>query len=493
MAESQDSKTASISPELGNLGIDIDYDSIYSDSLRELKFPECLKTYDKMSISSVIASTLVAINTIASRVQFNIEPYDQSQTHKDRSLFLEQCLFYDMDETFNDVLKDFLTVNQYGFCVLEKVFRFRRKKDGSKYDDGRVGIKYLPLRSQKSIVDFKYDKNNRRLVSLMQEMSYNTSLKGGYDFRSVLKSVSNQIELPIDRILFFKSNSSSLNPYGKSPLHSAYTSWRVLEKLRDIETVSINRNLNGIPYLKCPTEVMDADETDAESILRVTKLRKGLSRISTGEQSYILLPSDRYSADEGAAAQYEFGLVSGSSSHLSAIRQAIGNYNGEVYQAMCADVLTIDDGQSASSGLTSNKQTMLNMFVEARLDEFVDEMNSSLIPDLFERNGWDTTKLPKLKRGRVEKLTVAEMAKAIQQLAATSTIPITPENTNYMMELFGFPTRVSEDMSFDDLTKIRGYGLDIQSRSGDGAKTAGEGTSKTPSGRDESAANLDKK
>ena len=116
-----------------------------------------------------------------------------------------------------------------------------------------------------------------------------------------------------------------------------------------------------------------------------------------------------------------------------------------------------------------------------------------MIPDLFARNGWDITKTPKLKYDRVEKLTVAEMAKAIQQLSATSTIPITPENTNYMAEVFGFPTRVPLDMSFEDLTKIRGYGLDIQSRSGDGAAAgASNGTSTSVATADTNASNLNK-
>ena len=270
-------------------------------------------------------------------------------------------------------------------------------------------------------------------------------------------------------------------------------SWRVLEELRGIETVSANRNLNGIPHLSCPSEIMDESSDDPEDRLRVTKLKQQMSRISTGEQAYIITPSDRYDQTEGASAQYDFKVVTGSSSHLTALGSIISRYKNEVFQAMCADILTIDDGQSASSSLTTNKQTMFNMFVEARLREFIEVINNDLIPDLFARNGWDITKTPKLKYDRVEKLTVAEMAKAIQQLSATSTIPITAENTNYMAEVFGFPTRVPLDISFEELTKLRGYDLGIQSRSGDGAKSpVGEGTATSSSGLDTNASNLNK-
>ena len=436
-----------------------------------------------MAKSSVVASVLSAVNTIAGQADFYLDSYDQTDTHLGRKKFVEQCLFYDMKTSFNQVVKDFLTATQYGFSILEKVFRERRYTEGSLYDDGKIGIKYLPLRSQKSIEDFKYDDMNRELECVLQRISTKNLLKPEEAFK----------KLPVDRIMLFKVNSSSNYPYGRSPLADAYMSWRVLEELRGIETVSANRNLNGIPHLSCPSEIMDESSDDPEDKARVFKLKQQMSRVSSGEQTYVITPSDRYDQTEGASAQYDFKVVTGSSSHLTALGSIISRYKNEVFQAMCADILTIDDGQSASSSLTTNKQTMFNMFVEARLREFIEVINSDLIPDLFARNGWDITKTPKLKYDRVEKLTVAEMAKAIQQLSATSTIPITPENTNYMAEVFGFPTRVPLDMSFEDLTKLRGYDLGIQSRSGDGAAAgASNGTSTSVATADTNASNLNK-
>ena len=485
MATSQDKKGL-VAPELGNLGVSVDFQSIYNDSLKELQFPYSLKTFDQMAKSSVVASVLSAVNTIAGQADFYLDSYDQTDTHLGRKKFVEQCLFYDMKTSFNQVVKDFLTSTQYGFSILEKVFRERRYSEGSLYDDGKIGIKYLPLRSQKSIDEFKYDDMNRELKSVVQTLTSNGTL----DLRTLKRTT---IELPADRILFFRVNPSSNYPQGRSPLADAYMSWRVLEELRGIETVSANRNLNGIPHLSCPSEIMDESSDDPEDRLRVTKLKQQMSRISTGEQAYIITPSDRYDQTEGASAQYDFKVVTGSSSHLTALGSIISRYKNEVFQAMCADILTIDDGQSASSSLTTNKQTMFNMFVEARLREFIELMNNDLIPDLFARNGWDITKTPKLKYDRVEKLTVAEMAKAIQQLSATSTIPITAENTNYMAEVFGFPTRVPLDISFEELIKLRGYNLDVQSRSGDGlAKGSGNGTSDSVATTDTNASNLNK-
>ena len=202
MAVSQDKKGL-VSPELGNLGVSVDFQSIYEDSLRELKFPYSLKTYDQMAKSSVVASVLSAVNTIAEQADFYLEAYDQSATHLNRTKFLEQCLFLDMKTPFSHVVKDFLTSAQYGFSILEKVFRERRYSEGSLYDDGRIGIKYLPLRAQKSITNFEYDEMGRELKSVEQTFLTNST-------NNILNSKLNSVtkKLPADRILFFKVNSS---------------------------------------------------------------------------------------------------------------------------------------------------------------------------------------------------------------------------------------------------------------------------------------------
>lgn len=469
------SKTAKnnikVRPEIGSLGIKIDFFSIGEEAIRELRFPASISTFDEMARSAVVASTLAAINTIASQVEFKFDSYDESTTHKGRRDFLKQCLFEDMEYPFNQVVRDALTMNKYGFSVLEKVYRFRRRKDGSLYNDGRVGIKYLPIRSQRSIKEFKYDDANRQLTHVVQEPM---GVKG-------VVRVGSPLEIPADRVMVFRVNPTGLHPYGQSPLADAYKSWRVLEKLQDIETVSANRNLNGIPHLIAPSEVLDEDEDDPEQVKRVKEIKAGMGAISTGEQGFIITPSDRYSQDEGGAAQYDFKLVTGSSSHLTALSGIITRYNNETFQTMCADVLTLDNGQGGgSTSLTSNKQTMLNMFVEARLREFIEILNKDLIPDLWRKNGWDDTKCPKIKFGRIEKVSLEVLAKAVQQLMATNSIPITVENINYIMEVFGFPTRVSAETTVEELKKILGFDEGQQSRSGDGMKrgTSGVGTSK---------------
>lgn len=488
-SKKKDKSVGQVSPEIGHSGYGINTKQIGIEAEKDLRFPLCLKTYDTMAMSPVIGATLAAINTIVAQVPFSIKSFDQTDTHKFRQEFLNQCLFKDMDRPFSTFILEAMTATQYGFAVCEKVFRFRRREKGSKYDDGRIGIKYLPLRPQHSIVEIKRDESNREVSEVIQ---------AGQTKGSVAKlnlNSTDEIKLPIDRVLLFRVEPTSNNLYGKSPLSRAYKSWRVSSQLKDIEAVSVNRNLNGIPHLSCPSELLDEDEQDAEQMKRVKTLKTNMSRVSTGEQSYIITPSDKYDQSQGGGGQYDFKLVTGSSSHLTALSGVIVRYDNEIFQALCADVLTLDNGQSGGgASITSNKQTMLNMFVEARVKEIVDLINNDLIPDLFRRNGWDITKCPKLEYGRIEKLSVDVLAKAIQQLMATNSIPLTVENINHIMEVFGFPTRLPLDMSREDLLEVLGFGLEMQSKSGSGMERGkvGEGTANSFSGEDKNAKNLNK-
>lgn len=482
--------TEKVLAEIGHSGVNIDFLEFTRDAEKDLRFPYSVQTYDKMARSAVISATLAAINTIVSQVTFTTESYDQTDVHKGRKAFLDQCLFKDMETPFSTFILEAMTIAQYGFAVHEKVFRYRNYDKGSKYDDGRIGIKYLPLRAQHSIAEIKYDDNNRKLAYVKQK----PPLKVVNGSSVLVYSDAEGKKIPADRLMMFRVDPTSNNPYGKSPLSRSYKSWRASEKLKDIEAVSVNRNLNGIPHLQCPSEILDADNDDPEAMKRVKDMKNSMGKFATGEQTYIITPSDRYDATEGGAAQYSFEVVSGSSSHITALSSVIVRYDNEIFQAMCADILTLDNGSSGGSGITTNKETMLNMFVGARVVEIVDMINNDLIPDLWHRNGWDTTKCPTLKHGRIERLTVDILAKAIQQLMATNSIPITVENVNHIMDVFGFPTRLPLDMSREDLIDVLGFNLEMQSKSGSGMKrgTVGEGTAKKLSGQDKNANNRSK-
>ena len=114
--------------------LDKDY-SLFSLAT-DLQFPYSIKTYEAMASDTTLASALNAVQTVALRVPRFIEPYNETTTHINRAKFIDECLGItidnnDMTHSFDEFLREALTMNKYGFSVHEKVFRVRRKKTGN--------------------------------------------------------------------------------------------------------------------------------------------------------------------------------------------------------------------------------------------------------------------------------------------------------------------------------------------------------------------------
>lgn len=481
--------------EIGSTGVYTNQANLYyNESLRELTFPMSLSTYDKMSQDVTIASALNAVNVIASRVPVYLEPFDQSDTHKKRALFVEQC-FKDMDgDTLDSIIQKALTFNKYGFAVLEKVFRRRRHKYGSKYDDGKIGLKYLPIRKQHSIVEFKWDDNYRQVEGLYQSVTprtnYSYMLDGNNRVHIDLSNKVNKDGLTFikrDSFLLFKADLSSDLPESVSPLAACYKAWRELQSLKDLESIAASKNMNGILVGSIPAEYLAADADD-DMKKAAQAFKDGLSKITINQQGSILMPSTRDETSGGK--EWEITTLQSSSSHVTSITAIITNIKNQILQCLFADTLQTGDVVAAAA---SNKKSMLNMLVETRIREILRIINTDLIPELFRRNGWDDSKVPQFKYGELEEIDMAVFAKGMQQLRATRLVPLTPKNVNYIAEVMGLPDRLSEDLTQDELEKLLGVEQTLDSNSGLGysSDTGGlNGTGNDVSEEDNSASNL---
>lgn len=471
-------KQKNVAPkEIGSTHIPYRYGDYYGTMLEDLVFPKCISIYDEMSTNVTIASALNIAKIIAGRVPVYWEAYNQTPTHLNRLAFTEEC-FNDMDISFYDFLKSAMSFNQYGFSVHEKVFRFRRRKFGSMYDDNKIGIKYLPIRKQSSILQWNFSDENRQLLGLVQRTL------GSSKSSRVTKKVD--VEIPRERFMLFRTDPSSGSPEGTSPLHSAYRAWRELQKLKDLELIAASKNLNGLPVGKMPAEQMD-DELDDNGENVFEEFKAGISKVAIGQQSSFIVPSDR---DELGNPLWDIQLLSSSSSNITAISSMVTRTNNELYQALYADILQTGDTATKDSKSAS----LLNMMVEDRIKEIFNVLNYDLIPELFRRNGWDDTKTPKLKYGKLEEIDMAVFAKAIQQLKATKTIVVDPTNINYIAKIMGLPFRVPLDATDEQIDKLLRVEEQDDSRSGDGlTKGSGNGTSDKVSEDDKSASNLSNK
>ena len=494
MATQQDKEKGKVPSEIGTTGVySKNIGSYFDEGIKDLTFPHSLDTYDKMAMDVTIASALNAVNVIASRVHIYVESYDQSNIHKKRAEFVMQCLT-DLDdgESLENIVQKALTLNKYGFAILEKVFRRRRHKYGSKYDDGKIGIKALPMRNHHSISGFKWDKNFRKVEGLYQANrpkppSYYNYFANNIKNPLLFEPTENDTFIPRNRYLHFKADLSSDLPESVSPLYACYGGWRELQRHKDMENIAASKNMNGILVGRIPQEYLAADAD--EDMKKAGDVVKGsLSKLAVNEQAAIVLPSTR-SDDAHGALEWDVTTLQSSSSHVTSISDIVKRLQNEILQLMFADILRSGD---EVTNVSKNKKSMLNMLVETRVQEVLRVLNNDLIPELFRRNGWDDSKLPTLRYGELEEVDVAVFAKAMQQLKATKLIPVTPNVINRVLEIMGFTYRVPDDMTREELDDLLGVDQEDDSRSGDGLNKQGIGTSDKVPEADPNANNLNK-
>jgi hypothetical protein len=228
--------------EVGYSGLNIFKGVSHEELKRELNFPQSITTFREMSYHAAINAPLTLYQNLISKVHWRfVPPKDATDEEKDQCLKIEEMM-HDMEQPWEEFISDVLSAQTFGFSVHEKVYRKRLKKNGSKYDDGVIGWKKLPIRAQDTIKKFLFDKSGNEVTGVVQDLS--RIANSGERFSS---RVATQVEIPAAKLIHFKFGKHRGDPFGKSPLRDAYVAWTYLVAVEEIEAHGVAKDLSGIP------------------------------------------------------------------------------------------------------------------------------------------------------------------------------------------------------------------------------------------------------
>lgn len=467
--------------EVGFTGLKVAQDKIYEESNEALRWPCSIKTFKDMSEDTIIYAGLSLFKMMMSKVDWYVKADEgASEQTVERAAFIQSCMV-DMEHSWFFFVTQLLSAYNYGFSVHEKVFRRRLKINGSRYNDGLVGIRKLPIRSQSTISGWNFDADFRNLESIKQNRSLLAS-----GVRGAFSKVTSEPEIiiPREKFLLFRTNVEHENPEGTSPLIPCYQSWKFRKELEKAEAIRTDRG-TGIPLCELPPKYMAPDALPEDKAV-YDAAKQIVRNLRNGEQAGIVWPL-LYDPDSRQPL-FKFSLLSleGTGDDSDKI---ITRYDNKILQALFADLLKLGSTNVGSYSLADAKTSLVAMAIEYRLKEIQDVLNTDLIPALYKLNGWDMAELPKFCFGDLESQDLEVFSKAIQRCAATATIARTPGNINHIAEVLGLPDRVDEDISQEKLNIMLGNDT---SRAGDGmSQGSGNGTSSTVSSDDNSANNLE--
>lgn len=377
----------------------------------QLKGRQGIKKYREMAENdAVIGAILHAMTQMMRSIEWRVEGKSNSAVD-----FVHSVMNGMDDKSWEEFIADVLTMLPYGFSVFEMVPR----RDA----DGMIRMKKLASRAAYTLDRFVTEENG--------------DIKGIWQV-----AAQKNVFIPYARLLHFRTTSTSNEPSGRSVLRSAFTSWRAANNIRYFEGVGIERELNGLPIVRIPSEFMSADASDAQKAL-FNQMKTIARDVKRNEQGYIILPSDRYADEDGKLTDnlmVEFDLIASKGTRDINTGEVILRYEQAIARSVMADFVMLGANDRGSFALSKSKADLFLKALEGYADTIAAQINRKLLPYLWELNGMDKADMPKMVRGRVAPVDLEELGQYIQRLALSGVDLFPDDNLDkHLRDVAGLP------------------------------------------------------
>lgn len=415
--------------QLGSSGLRRQGPYVYEEFLPELRWPHAGRVYQEMSDNDpVIGAVLYLAEMLIRGTTWEVEPASQSAEDLEAAEFLKSCM-NDMEVSWANTISEILSMLTYGFSFHEEVYKIRKGPNEtsgrykSKYTDGRVGWRRLPIRSQVSLHQWEF--NNEGDVTAFIQCAEPT-----YDI----------IRIPMSKGLLFRTRVSRNNPEGKSLLRNAYRPWFFKKHFEEIEGIGIERDLAGFPVLTAPEGLDLWNEEDAQMTTLRARAEELVASIRRDSEEGVLLPFG-----------WDLKLLSSGSSRQINIGETIDRYDSRIAMTMLSDIILIGSGKSGSFALADTKQSMLGAALQSQLQNIADVFNSKAVPDLFSYNDFNITELPTIVPGLIQMPSLKELALMLRAMGLN--ISGDMKLQNYLRHILGMPELDEE--TFNEVYRVQ--------------------------------------
>ena len=461
--------------EVGALALRV-FNGVTQDELRrELNWPNSITTYKQMSDHSAINAPLTLFSNIIAKATWIYKPPENATEEEKNQVKIINQMMGDMEHSWGDFIQDVLSSNVFGFCVNEKVYRKRHKANGSMYDDGIIGWKKLPIRVQESISKFIFSEDGNDVIGVQQNLSAINDIYNRFSRKS------NLINIPRSKFLLFRTGKHRGDPFGKSPLRDAYLAWRFLTQLEELEALGVAKDLNGIPVLRLPPQVLSADGSPENQDQRLY-FENAIRNLQVGEQMGIILPA---LYDEQGKSLYDIELLSTDGKKNFDLNKIKEYYRSLIFISLFADILLQGVTNTGSFALGSIKNSLSGAYAERLISNIAEVIQNDLIRQTYELNSWPTERMGKLDFDNLDNTDVESLSKYLQRVASVGLL----EKDRAVLNA------VRQGIGIDPLPEDLEPQLDLitpeTSRASDGLATPFEGTRTSDGGQNDNDGNLD--
>lgn len=420
--------------ELGRIG-QLRYGSggansiFFEEFLTELRGIKGVHAYTEMADNdATVGAILFAIEMLMRKCEFHIEPGGDSQKDKDAAEFVESCM-HDMERTWTDTLSEMLSFLTYGWSYHEIVYKRRVGKTtspitNSKYADGLIGWRKLPIRSQDTLYGWEYKDDSDDLLGMTQAPPPKYT----------------HITIPVEKALHFRTRSRKDNPEGRSILRTAYRAYYFKKRLEEIEGYGMERDLAGFPVLYAP-EDMDIWSEDSDMQTALARAEQIVSSIRRDAREGLVLPG-------GKENGWRLELLASGSRRQFDTNAIIDRYDKRIATSVLADFIMMGQQAVGSFALADNKTQVFAMAIGSYLDVICEVFNNQGIPRLIDINGdhfKGITDYPKMVHGDIEERDLTQFTTFVKEMAATGLLTPDEELEKEIRRVGHLPEKIETD------------------------------------------------
>lgn len=471
--------------EQGFLGLKVRNGRILEETNAAFRYPQFIRTVNEMRNSTTVGAAMNVYRMMISRVKWDVEPpTGASEIDKARAKAI-RTMMDDMDHSWSSFIESIVPYLEYGFQVNEKVLRRRFKRNGSKFNDGLVGIKKLPTRSQETIQKWVFSEDGADLLAIEQTLR---DLENSARFMNRTNE-NGLINIPRNKFLLFSASANKGNPEGNSIYKNIYLAYKRLELLIDQELLAVAKDIQGILCIQVPPQYLDPNGSN-EQKATAAAFQTIIDNYNAGTQRGLLVPNA--TDPDSKAPLFKYELLTDKGTPKIDTEAVIKRFQNDILSALNCDILKMGADATGSFSLAAAKSSVLAMAIDYRLREIQEVLNDDLMRTIFEMNGWGCENLPKFVYADIEEVDLESFSKAIQRIFSTSAIEVDRQVMNRVREAIGVPPKPDDEDV--DKENLPGNISGVSSKSGSGMEvgTSGSGTAKSGgNGQDSSSNNND--
>ena len=415
--------------EIGRIGQRRCGGTFYEEFLPAFRGRRGAGVYREMSVNDdIVGAILFAIEMLVRQCAWNVEPGGTTAKDREAVEFVQSCMD-DMQDTWTDTISEILSFLTYGWSLHEIVYKRRMgntrdSRTRSKYSDGLIGWKKLPIRAQETLYRWEYDQEDN-LTGMTQQPPPDFGM----------------FTIPMEKALLFRTKSRKNNPEGRSILRNAYRSWYFKRRIQEIEGIGIERDLAGLPVIHGPEGLDLWDDAVDDNVKIRTGLERMVRSIRRDEMEGIVLPNG-----------FELELLSSGGTRQFDTNAIINRYDTRIAMTVLADFIFLGHDHSGSWALSSDKTELFSVAIGAFLDIICETFNSQGIPPLIDMNGEHfagITGYPKMTHGDIEDVDITKVSAFVKDMIGIGLLIPDDGLEDYIRQIGHLPERTSDTREID--------------------------------------------